>query len=526
MKVARRALLALLVAQLLLARFVNGQTPHLATVLRNATGPVDRAHAAVGIAIYDEDRRRMIYEQDAFRLFSVASTIKLVTEGTSLALLGEDYRFTTRVYRTGTIGADGVLDGDLILRASGDPNLSGRVKPDGTLAFENVDHSYDGAIETKAVPGDPLLVLRQLAQQVAAAGVRRITGRVIVDNTLFPESVETATGVTVSPIAVNDNIVDVTVAPGSQPGSPASLTISPPTPYVSFVNRISTAARGETRAVAFAGDVAGADGNRTVTMTGTMPLGTPPILYAYDVPTPKRFAEIALTVALQDLGVGIPLPGPDGPFDSDAAQKIYAAGNVVAEHRSPPLREDVKVTLKVSDNMHAAVMPYIWGIVAGHGGASDALQRGFDAERALLSHEGLDLNSVYQSDGLGVDASFTPQFAVQYLTFLRRQPYASVIDDALPVLGRDGTLADVERFAPSAGKVRAKTGTWTRPDLLHAGQFVMARGLAGYMTTADGRHLTFCFLLNNFPVSAGHDPAAVAGALLGHLATDTYLYAP
>ena len=67
----------------------------------------------------------------------------------------------------------GVLEGDLVLLASGDPNLSGRLKPDGTLAFENEDHSYDADPNTRAVPGDPLLVLNELAKQVRERGHQR-----------------------------------------------------------------------------------------------------------------------------------------------------------------------------------------------------------------------------------------------------------------------------------------------------------------------------------------------------------------
>src|SRR6185503_16771283 len=114
--------------------------------------------------------------------------------------------FTTRVYRTGPVRA-GVLEGDLVLLASGDPNISARLKPDGTLAFENVDHSYDADPHTRAVPGNPLLVLNALARQVRAAGIRHVRGSVIVDASLFAEGDrELGTGVVISPIVVNDNL--------------------------------------------------------------------------------------------------------------------------------------------------------------------------------------------------------------------------------------------------------------------------------------------------------------------------------
>src|SRR6266566_6066661 len=130
--------------------------------------------SSFGVAFYDLDSHTALFTLNADKLFVPGSTTKLVTEGTGLELLGPDYRFHTRLYRTGPINADGTLDGDLVLVASGDPNLSGRINPDSTLAFENEDHSYDGDVHTRAVPGDPLLVIRRLAQAVRDRGVRRI----------------------------------------------------------------------------------------------------------------------------------------------------------------------------------------------------------------------------------------------------------------------------------------------------------------------------------------------------------------
>ena len=94
-------------------------------------------------------------------------TTKILSVGTALELLGSDFRFHTRVYRAGSVHGNEV-DGDLILVASGDPDLSNRIQPDGTMLFENEDHSYDGFAEAKPVPGDPLAVLRELASKIAA----------------------------------------------------------------------------------------------------------------------------------------------------------------------------------------------------------------------------------------------------------------------------------------------------------------------------------------------------------------------
>jgi D-alanyl-D-alanine carboxypeptidase len=202
-------------------------------------------HSTFGVEVYSLDEEKVVFALHGQDLFTPGSTTKLLTEGTGLELLGSDFRFHTRVYRTGPLSANGILKGDLILVASGDPNLSGRIQPDGTLAFENEDHSYDGSPDTKAVAGDPLLVIRDLAAQVAAHGVKRIEGRVLVDATLFPEGDrELGTNVVVSPISVNDNVVDLTVSPGSKEDASVGLSVSPASSYVSFVNKITTGPAG------------------------------------------------------------------------------------------------------------------------------------------------------------------------------------------------------------------------------------------------------------------------------------------
>src|SRR5437016_1391143 len=261
-------------------------------------------HAIFGIEFYSLDAGKPIYSINADKLFTPGSTTKLLTEGTALTLLGADFRFHTRVYRTGAISEDGTLDGDLILVASGDPNLSGRINADGTLAFENEDHSYDGDPNTRAVPGDPLMVIRELAQQIADKGIKKILGRVIVDAGMFREGArELGTGVVMSPIVVNDNIIDVVVTPGPE-GSPVTFKSSPATSYVTFINRTTTGKPDSEPEIRFVGKPNN-DGTQSVEIFGSFPVGKPPILYKYVVPSPSRFAEVLLTEALREKGITV-----------------------------------------------------------------------------------------------------------------------------------------------------------------------------------------------------------------------------
>ncbi|HVB37911.1 MAG TPA: D-alanyl-D-alanine carboxypeptidase/D-alanyl-D-alanine-endopeptidase [Vicinamibacterales bacterium] len=493
------------------------------------TRPLYR-HGAFGIEFLSLDTGQPIYTRNADKLFTPASTTKLLTEGTALHLLGADYRFHTRVYRTGPIAADGTLDGDLVLVASGDPDLSNRIQPDGTLAFENEDHAYDGSPDTKAVPGDPLLVIRELASQIAAHGVKRIDGRVMVDASLFPEGTrELGTGTVLSPVVVNDNVIDVTLTPAATAGQPPAMRVSPETAYVQFSNAVTTGKADSKVDVKFDRDVTHDDGSHSVTVSGSMPAGGPAILFAYRVTAPSRFAAMALAQALQEKGIAAMAAPPDATPDFAALAASYTPDAMVAEHVSPPFSEEVKVTLKVSQNLHASLTPYLLGALVAHA-KTKILQAGFDQEHTFLAGAGLDLTGASQGDGAGgaLSAFFTPDFMVHYLAFMAKQPDFAVFERALPVLGRDGTLWNIETDSPAAGHVHAKTGTFGAFNNLNRGLMLTAKGLAGYMTTADGRHLAFAIYANRVPLPREDDPLKVekqiddVGQALGEIAAAAY----
>ncbi|HEY6292428.1 MAG TPA: D-alanyl-D-alanine carboxypeptidase/D-alanyl-D-alanine-endopeptidase [Terriglobia bacterium] len=502
-------------------------SPGLADRIRQVTSRPEFKHATFGIEFYSLDKQKTVFALNPEELFTPASTTKLLTEGTALALLGADYRFHTRVYRTGPLDRDGILRGDLILVASGDPNLSGRIQPDGTLAFENEDHCYGGSYDTRAVPGDPLAVLREMAHRVAARGVRRVEGQARVDVTLFPEGeTELGTGAVISPIVVNDNIIDVTVSPGSAAGQPLKLQTSPATAYARFINQATTGTADSKPEIKFAKDSAAPDGTHTVTVTGSMPFGKPSILFNYNVPQPSRFAEITFSEALAAEGVrvvsgGGATPAPD--FKKLAA--LCTPANLVAEHVSPPLAEEIKVTLKVSQNLHASIMPYLLGAVLAKDGATSA-QAGFDRERDWLSRAGLDLSQASQGDGAGGSeaAFFTPDFMVHYLAYMAGRQDFSVFFRALPTLGRDGTLWNIQASSPAAGQVHAKTGTYTADDLLNHNLMVTGKGLAGYFTTPSGERMAFAIYANRVAVPLEEDSATrIVGQAVGEIAAAAYL---
>src|SRR5882672_626119 len=285
-------------------------SPILEQRLKKIMDRPEFAHSRFGIKFISAETGGVFYELNSPQLFVPGSTTKLLSAGTALELLGADYRFHTKIYLTGPIEKDGTLQGDLVLVASGDLNLSNRIQPDGTLAFENEDHSYGGP-DSKGLPGDPLQVIHEFAKQVTGKGIKRIKGRVLVDATLFPEGErELGTGVVISPIVVNDNVVDVVVSPGATDGSPVQLKIAPQTAYVTITNQATTGKAGSKTSLDYENEKLNPDGTRSVTLSGGLALGAKPTMVSYPVPEPSRYAATLLVEALKREGVIAALAAP------------------------------------------------------------------------------------------------------------------------------------------------------------------------------------------------------------------------
>src|SRR6202162_284222 len=464
-------------------------TPTLTERIQIVTARPEFTHANFGIEFYSLDSGKVIYALNPEKMFVSASTTKLLTEGAMLAKLGADFRFHTRIYRTGPIDPKGKLKGDLILVASGDPNLSNRAQPDGTLAFVDEDHSYNGP----ALPGDPLAVIKELAGKISAKGIKRVDGLLLIDTSLFPDSGrEGGTDVVMSSIIVNDNVIDLVVRPGAKSGDATILEYSPHTSYVKFTNQVTTGARNSKPNLESPEVESNEDGSVLVTLTGSLPAGSAPQTVAFPVPSPTTFAATVLREALVASGVQFKKSTATQPPDFAAFSRLYVPENLVAEHVSAPLSEEIKVTLKVSQNLHAGMGSYLLGTLVAKD-TKNPLAAGFRIEREFLQSANLDLSGASQGDGAGGDWAdlFSPDFMVHYLTYWTTRPDYQVLLRALPVLGKDGTLAAIQKDSAGAGHVFAKTGTFNSEDKLNGKGMLNAKGLAGYVTTKYGERVGF-----------------------------------
>ncbi|MCB9889703.1 MAG: D-alanyl-D-alanine carboxypeptidase/D-alanyl-D-alanine-endopeptidase [Planctomycetes bacterium] len=476
------------------------------------TGKAAYRHAHWGLHVEDRHTGEVLLSWNGARLFAPASNTKLFSVAAAFEALGPDFRFETPVYRTGPVRDGGVLDGHLVLRASGDFTLGGRDDGHGGIQVTDSDHIYArGNPHTRLTSADPLAGLRHLAARVRAAGIIRARD-VIVDDRIFRPCASTGSGPRqVTPIAINDNLLDFVVRP-TAPRQSARVDWRPQMSGIRVESRVTTVAHG-TYDVQVSRPEPG-----LYVLTGSIPMGSSPRVEIHEVADPTAMARRAFLDCLRRAGVEI---------DADAAapnatQLLPADGaglQLVASLVSAPFAAAARLILKTSHNLHASALPLL--IESRHG--TGELQRGLQRERMLLHSLGVATDELSFGGGAGgarADMA-TPRATVQLLRDVASRPWFEAFRDALPVLGVDGTLARVGTDSAARGHVRAKTGTYYVYDAMHQRSLLTSKALAGYIHTRRGRELVFSVVVNNVPLAQGVTTDSI-GEDLGRISSLLY----
>lgn len=422
--------------------------------------PFHRAHW--GIAVWDPATGAALYRRNADRHFVPASNLKLVVAATAAHVLDPEYRYRTTVHGTGPL-RDGTLHGDLVLYGRGDPMVSGRYFPTATA------------------------VLEALADTLAARGVRRVTGRVVADESAFDTAYVRGDwerydllwwyAAPVGALGFNDNSIDFRVEPGRRAGDPARITPSPASSFYHFENRTRTVAPGRPRTL----DFDRVPGTNRVWAYGEIPRDAPARTEYVAVVDPARAVGTVFREVLERRGVRV--GNPVVRVVSDPALSVAASSTVLAEHLSPPLPQVIGPILGSSQNWFAEQLLKTLGReVRGEG----SWEAGLAVEREFLAGTvGIDTAAFVLRDASGLSAGnlVTPDALVRLLDFLRTSPRGGVVRAALPVSGVSGSLRG--RLADLRGRVAAKTGYIGNVD-----------SLSGYVALPDGRELVFSVIAN------------------------------
>jgi PBP4 family serine-type D-alanyl-D-alanine carboxypeptidase len=484
--------------------------PSVSAAIANALGKPVYAHSAWGIAIRDLSSGRLLYGLHQGQLFVPGSLIKVFSTAAALRAYGAGYRFRTFVYRSGRMSR-GALRGNLYLVAAGDFSMGLRERRNGTLAFNNApvcDHNTaDVANTCGLLRGNPLAALEALARQVRAAGIHRVEGNVVIDDRLFRAFDHWPDGL-ISPIWTNENVIDATTV-ATRPGRLAGVSWRPHVAGYLVRTAVRTVRPGSPTDLLINSETSG-----VIRVSGTIAAGSPPVVRISQIADPAAFARTAFVQALSRAGVAVSArvaaPNPAGLLSSS----LYPRTSRVAEYASAPLAQFVKVILNVSYNRGAGLMVCV---AAVHAGSRDCA-RGLRSVLANNTRLGVDPLSTYVFDGAGsVDSDrTTPADVTAFMRGASFQPWGRAFRDALPVLGRTGTLANVAADSPAAGHVQLKDGTRVAGTAITGQTLLTAYTLGGYVDAKSGRQLSIAIFVNNVPVKslpAAHAVAEDEGAI-------------
>lgn len=439
------------------------------------------------VKIVSLDTGKVIFEQDANKFVRPASNMKLYTVAAALDRLTPDFHFITSVYAKEKVD-DGKIKGDLIIYGRGDPSIAAR--------FNN---------------GDYFKAINDLADRIVAAGVKRVKGDLIGDESYFNgvpqgsgwewEDLQWSYGALVSALSINDNAIDLIVRPGEKAGAPVTITTGPPAAsFMTISNRAITTARGTKSALGIHRGL----GANTLEISGTLAAGDNGFTGGVAIPDPALAFVAMLRDALVKRGVKIDgrlrtinarnggslvtaqAKGPAQPANQPATPDLVE----ITSLQSRPFNLIAAQTLKPSQNLYTELILRTLGKLTATDADEANEDAGLVAVRSFLRQAGAGDDEMHLNDGSGLSRNdmIMADATVELLTFMSKHRYAAEFRNALPIAGVDGTLRSRMRGTPAEGNVRAKTGTLSS-----------VASLAGYVTTAGGERLVFSMMLNNYP---------------------------
>jgi D-alanyl-D-alanine carboxypeptidase/D-alanyl-D-alanine-endopeptidase (penicillin-binding protein 4) len=429
----------------------------LSSVLKDSRVTKGRTSAVV----FDAATGSELFQRSGSRATMPASNTKIVTAAAAMHTLGPGYRFQTQVIGRAKITGS-TLDGRLYLKGYGDPTA--RVS----------DYAA-------------------LAQRVRAAGIRTVTGKLIVDATYFDSVRYNPTwrtsyaddyyaaeisALTLAPNADYDSGTVIINYKAGSVGKKAKITTSPAAAasYLSLKNLTTTGKKGTSTSFS----ASRAQGAKTITLRGRVPSGRSGS-WLITVNRPDLYAAAVFRAELKKAGVTV--RGGTASLATPATKRA-----VLATDYSMPLSQLLVPFLKLSNNMHAEALTKAMG--AKRSGAPGTWSNGVAATRAYLAVAKVPLSGVSLSDGSGLTRAntLTPRALGTLLVNVQRERWFPTFKRALPVAGNTsrmvgGTLRYRMNGTRAADHAWAKTGTLTG-----------VTALSGYVQGRDGRLYTFSML--------------------------------
>jgi D-alanyl-D-alanine carboxypeptidase/D-alanyl-D-alanine-endopeptidase (penicillin-binding protein 4) len=435
-----------------------------------------------GVKIVSLDSGKTIFEHNPQKLFSPASNSKLYTVALALDRFGTDYRIKTSLYTKAKTNHWGTLKGDLVVYGRGDPGINTRLNGD-----------------------DIFKALEPLVRAVTNAGIRKISGDLVGDETFFRgppfgsgwawDDLENYYGAEISSLTINDNTLQLRVRPGDRLGAPCRLSLTPATGYLFISNKTETVEKGGRRAIHSYRPLT----ENVLYVWGQMPLEGQTFTDDVTLHDPGglflRFFKEAL--ARHGIKVRGKLRAVTAE-DPETNPADYTEMREIGFIESMPMGDIAREVMKPSQNLYTDLLLASVGEKArGDDQRQTSEDLGIHELSRFMKEVGIAANDVLFEEGSGLSRNnlTTPNATIALLQYMNRHACSTAYRDALPIAGVDGTLRNRMKGTAAANNVRAKTGTlrW-------------ANALSGFVTTAGGGHWAFSIMLNRYHSLPGESP--------------------
>jgi D-alanyl-D-alanine carboxypeptidase/D-alanyl-D-alanine-endopeptidase (penicillin-binding protein 4) len=420
--------------------------------------------ATIGLCVVSVADGKVVLDHNSDASLVPASTVKAITTATALLMLGPEFKFVTRLQRSGEIEADGTLRGDLVILGGGDPTLG----DEGDDPFE------------------------RWMDAVAKAGIKRIEGRVIGDDRIFdtrliPDGwiwgdIGNYFGAGSAGLNIGANEYRVSFRPG-EAGAPAGfLRARPEPPGVTFINEMRTGpADSGDQGFIFAGPY-----SDLIYLRGTVPGGRPEFSIKGSLPDPAYACAAMFRAHLEAAGISV-AGGATTPrrisLDKGKMPNDFAT---IHEAASARLASIIRDTNHSSLNLHAeCILKMIARQTTGRGGTEE----GARSVRAFWEQRGVSLRDFSLADGSGLSRSnfVSPRQMAAILAAAARSDKGDEFRKSLPVAGKSGTLSSVGRGTYAEGRIIGKSGTMGR-----------IKCFAGFFNGGSGKNYAFAFFVNHY----------------------------
>jgi serine-type D-Ala-D-Ala carboxypeptidase/endopeptidase (penicillin-binding protein 4) len=410
-------------------------------------------YASLSLTVLDAKTGETVFTANPNMGLATASTLKTITSITAFNILGKDFQYQTQFGYSGTISADGTLNGDLIIKGSGDPTLG--------------SWRYDGHKENE--------ILNQMVTAVQKAGIKKINGRVIGDDSIFgtqsiPDGwiwmdVGNYYGAGTSGLCWRENQFDIKLKTGAADTPIGVIKTVPATPYLNFKSELLNAPSGT-------GDNAYGYlpvGNNLMYLRGTYAADQTKKSISVAIPDPAFDAAFRLADTLKRLGI-IVSGEPESVLTLNAkGLPLPAITNTLGTILSPTLNKIIFWLNQKSINLYAE---QLLKTMAWKSGKVALTANGVEVEQDFWKARGIDPLSINVVDGSGL----SPGDRVTTLTM------ATIMQSAK----KETWFPDFYESLPVYNNMKMKSGS-----------ILNVLTYAGYHTH-NGRELCFSIMVNNY----------------------------